>query len=162
MSTRVKINGAWLYDKRDFTAALLLGLSGGLRLDDLDDEIEAAQAEGHQDAVRFLEQQRARLLYLLDKDANGDHVRDAARLLAALLREAKHARSVQLGEKSSKAHAIAAAATRKLWPGDIAKIEIEYQRRVKAGDRHGAITDLAAKWQCSTKTISRIVKPKRK
>ena len=66
----------------------------------------------------------------------------------------------QLGVKSSKAHATSASAPRKLWPSDIKKIQAEYARRVRAGEQHGAITDLAAKYQVSTKTISRHVKPK--
>ena len=68
----------------------------------------------------------------------------------------------RLGVKSSRAHATAAAATRKLWPNDINKIKAEYARRLGLGERHGAIADLAAQYGVSTKTISRYVKPKAK
>lgn len=66
----------------------------------------------------------------------------------------------QLGEKSSKAHTTAAAAPRKLWPSDIKKIQMEYERRVRDGERRGAITDLAAQYGVSTKTIGRTIKGK--
>ena len=125
------------------------------------------QARLHSEAAALRRQAEAteatarRLLAGGDKAAHNMMMMMAHNMRMKALLAERHL-PAKLGAKSSAAHAIAAAATRKLWPNDINKIKAEYARRLGLGERHGAIADLAAQYGVSTKTISRYVKPKAK
>lgn len=108
--TRRRLPGGWKYDADDFAAAMMLG-QWGLRLDDLDDNIEDLRAlvtnvelpEGTRaelrDGLKFWERERARVVGLVRQDATGLAARDAARWLGMLLREQAQRTAFLIGQR---------------------------------------------------------------
>lgn len=153
--------GAWTYtDPAEHQAALQLDIEHGINLAAIDDWIDSGSWPDQAALARVLAW-RAMLLEC-QQAGNGVAAEGWGMFLLTLVQLNVRRRLAVLGAKSSAAHAIAAAATRKLWPNDINKIKAEYARRLGLGEQHGAITDLAAQYEVSTKTISRHVKPKAK
>ena len=153
---------AWEYADEELHGIVLLWIfDHGFNLASFDDWIEDAGTAPARRAQLLQWRQHA-----IDAERTGNHaaaemgVRFLAELHKRHLHESVLIPPARLGAKSSAAHTIAASAPRKLWPADIKKIRGEYDRRMAAGEVRGAISDLAAQYEVSTKTITRHVKPK--
>jgi hypothetical protein len=68
----------------------------------------------------------------------------------------------QIGARKRAAAKVSAAVPRKLWPADEADIRCIYEARVRAGETYGAIKALAAQYNVSRPTITKIVKSGKK
>ncbi len=155
---------AWEYADEELHGIVLLWIfDHGFNLASFDNWIEDAGTAPARRAQLLQWRQHA-----IDAERTGNHAAAemGVRFLAELQTRHRHESVLippaQLGVNSSKSHARAASAPRKLRPADIKKIKAEYERRVVAGEVRGAISDLAAQYEVSTKTISRHVKPKAK